>query len=114
MHFRPRVVMLAVILVSMFPGRAPATGVAEVEHPFVLWTKDDLAALKKKIETEPWARKAYEEMVASAERTGDEARNLFRYAVIGDKKAGEVEKARLLNLVNSPDPLGAEFCNRLH
>lgn len=109
MHLRTRIWILSAILVSVFPRPGAAADVSKVEHPFILWTKQDLAVLKKKIETEPWARKAYEEMVASSERTGDEARNLFRYAVMGDRKAGEVEKDRLLRLAKSPDPLGASL-----
>ncbi len=60
-----------------------------------------------KIETEPWAGQAYQEMVASTERDGEDLRLLFRYAVMGDRQAGEIQKKRLLSLIKAPDPLGA-------
>jgi hypothetical protein len=46
-------------------------------------------------------------MVASKDRDGDELRHLFRYAVMGDREAGAVEKKRLVGLLKAPDPLGA-------
>jgi len=86
-----------------------AADVAKVKHPFLLWTLADLRAMRKKIETQPWAKKAYEEMVLSTDRQGDEIRHLFRYAVMGDQEAGQIEKKRLLSLLEAPDPLGASL-----
>jgi hypothetical protein len=83
--------------------------VEKVRHPFLLWTADDRAPMRRKIETEPWARKAYKEMVASTDRNGDELRHLFRYAVMGDREAGEMEKKKVLGLLKAPDPLGASL-----
>ncbi len=85
-----------------------AADVAKVEHPFLLWTSRDLREMREKIETQPWAKKAYEQML-SAEADGDELRHLFRYAVMGDKEAGEIEKKRLLSLLKAPEPLGASL-----
>jgi len=92
---------------------ASAADVAKVEHPFLLWTSEDLRALRKKIETQPWAKKVYDEMVASTDRQGDEIRHLFRYAVMGDEEAGQIEKDRLLSWAKAPDPLGASLEWRL-
>lgn len=97
-----------ILVVCFLPVGIPqAANVEKVKHPFLLWTADDLAALRRKIDTEPWARKAYDAMVASKEREGDELRHLFRYAVMGDREAGEIEKKKLLGLLKAPDPLGA-------
>jgi hypothetical protein len=87
----------------------PLAAAAGPKHPYLLWTRKDLAALRRKIETQPWAREAYRRMVASNERYGDEMRNLFRHAVMGDRAAGEREKRNLLSLLRSPDPLGASM-----
>jgi len=86
-----------------------AADVAKVKHPFLLWTSADLLAMREKIDTQPWAKKAYEEMVSSTDRQGDEIRHLFRYAVMGDQEAGQIEKKRLLSLLEDPDPLGTSL-----
>jgi len=86
-----------------------AADLAKVKHPFLLWTAADLRAMRKKIETQPWAKKAYQQMVSSTDRQGDEIRHLFRYAVMGDQEAGQIEKKRLLSLLKAPDPLGASL-----
>ena len=77
------------------------------EHPYLMWTRQDLRALRQQIETQSWAKQAYEEMVASPERDGEDLRLLFRYAVMGDQEAGEIQKKRLLSLLKAPEPLGA-------
>ncbi|MGD0896859.1 MAG: hypothetical protein ABR915_03420 [Thermoguttaceae bacterium] len=58
----------------------------EAAHPFMLWTKDEAARVRKLVETEPWAKAAYER----------ETSNLVRYGVMGDRAAGAAEKALLL------------------
>ncbi len=75
-------------------------------HPFILWNADDIKALRHRIETEPWAKQAYAELVASREPYGDEMRDLFRYAVMGDAEAGARQKKALLSLLKQPHPLG--------
>jgi hypothetical protein len=42
---------------------ASAADFAKVKHPFLLWTSEDLRVLRNKIETQPWAKKAYEACV---------------------------------------------------
>ncbi len=97
------ILVLAILVV----GPTAAAQQAKVEHPYLLWTQKDLDSLRKKIETQPWAKRAYEEMAASKDRDGEDLRLLFRYAVMGDQEAGEVQKKRLLSLLKAPDPLGA-------
>ncbi|MFW6061997.1 MAG: hypothetical protein ACOC93_04235, partial [Planctomycetota bacterium] len=65
----------------------PAPAEAGPEHPFLLWTADDAARLRKRIETESWAEMAYEQ-------TDD---RLLKYSVMGDRAAGEAEKEILLD-----------------
>lgn len=83
-----------------------ADDVADVKHPFLLWTKKDLAELRQKIQTEPWAREAYRQMQTGKTRAGD-FHELFAYAVMGDAQAGQSQKKKLLKVIDSPHPLGA-------
>jgi len=78
-------------------------------HPYFLWTKKDVAEIRQRIETQPWAKKAYDEMLTTQDKQGDEIRNLFRYAVMGDKAAGDIERKNLAKWVKAPDPLGASI-----
>ncbi len=79
---------------------------AVAEHPFILWDRRDLESLRLKVETEPWAKEEYRRLLESREPLGDEMRRLFRYAVMGDREAGEAEKKALLALLKAPEPLG--------
>ncbi len=76
-------------------------------HPFILWTKDDAAAIRKRIETEPWAKTKYEELLRE-KGNGQTFRNLFRYTVMSDESVFATEKKYLLGLVgkNPKDFLG--------
>ncbi len=84
-------VLAAVTLVSAAGLARAADG-----HPFILWTKEEAAALRKKIETEAWARRAYEDLPPGGERGTDALPNLVRYGVMGNRAAGELEKKALL------------------
>jgi len=72
------------------------------EHPFILWTKDDLAAIRTRIEKEPWARVA----AARIDAEKDPTVGLLR-ATLGDAKTAEAEKKELLRMVRSQRPQGA-------
>ncbi len=104
---RSNLLLLTLLLSLIGTARASAAESSRVRHPFLLWTRDDLQSLRRKIETQPWAARAYEAMVASTDRDGEDLRLLFRYAVMNDREAGEIQKKRLLSLLDSPDPLGA-------
>jgi hypothetical protein len=78
-----------------------------VERPFILWDKKDIASIRKKIESEAWARTAYEKLVNSPERSEQAFSNLFQHAIMGDKEAAERDKKELMRMVKSPIPRGA-------
>ena len=81
----------------------------DVDHPFILWTKKEAAAIRKRIETDETAKKQYERMIARDSRGGrgggyPPLLNLFKYSVMGDKQAGEIEKAALRRWYGSRPP----------
>lgn len=95
---------LALLVLFAWPGAQQAADVKQVDHPFILWTQDDLARLKRTYQAEPWLR-------ASLQRLGDSRgrplASLFRWAVLGDRDAARGEKKELLQTVRSPVPRGA-------
>ena len=101
------ILLLTWILASLLPPAALAAEAAQVDHPYLMWTRKDLGSLRAKIETQSWARQAYEEMASAKNRDGEDLRLLFRYAVMEDQEAGEIQKKRLLGLLKAPEPLGA-------
>ncbi len=84
---------------------APAAP-ADVEHPFMLWSKTDLQRLRNRIKADPLAKAGYDRLqdLWKGKKTG--LHNLLRYAVEGDEKAGQIEKDRLLQVVRSKAPRG--------
>ena len=102
---------LAAVLAAALVWPAGAAGeaagrVRAVQHPFLLWTKEDIAAIRKKVETEPWARAELDR--AEPDRGGcKDLRALLRWAVLGDRQAADAQKKELLSLIDSPHPLGA-------
>jgi len=64
----------------------PPALAAESGRPFMLWTGEEAAAVRRKVRTEAWAK-------AAAARDTD---GLVRYGILGDKAAGESEKKLLL------------------
>ena len=89
----------AVLSTGLLAGAPLATRGEEAAPPFegsiVLWTKDEAAAIRRRIETEDWARTEWERMRAAQ---GYEAtfRDLFAWAVMGDAEARERQKKDLL------------------
>lgn len=73
-----------------------------VQHPFMLWTRDEAAAIRRRIEGEPWARAQYGAMLKEKDECPT-FRNLFQYLVMGDESAVAKEKAYLLSLIGN-DP----------
>ena len=85
----------------------------DVPHPFLMWTRQEAAAIRKRIETDPM-EKQYERMAASEIGKGNPTMwNLFNYLVMGNQAAGEREKANLLGFIGrQPEgriPLGKEL-----
>ena len=108
MSFRPKfmsmLLVAALAACCSLPARAAELS---VEHPFLLWNKADVAAIRKRIETEPWAKAKYEELLKE-KGSGQTFRNLFRYAVMGDESVLAEENKYLLGLIgkNPKDFLG--------
>jgi hypothetical protein len=75
-----------------------AAAAAEDEHPFILWTASEAAALRERIEREPWAAEQYA-AAAQEKRRRDDLIELLRFSVMGDKGAGEREKKQLLDSI---------------
>ncbi|MFP4054424.1 MAG: hypothetical protein ACLFV7_11250, partial [Phycisphaerae bacterium] len=98
--------LIAAICVPSLAEPAASKSPEKVEHPFMLWTREDAAKIRKTIRTEPWAKEAYRQMVSTKGRNED-FEDLFRYAVMNDSEAGQRQKKKLLRLINLPHPLGA-------
>ena len=95
----PPVLALVVVLAAL-----DLCAAERVQHPFLLWTKEEAAAIRRRIETEPWAKKQFEATLKpqaepSQRRTID---NLFLYLVMGDKNVVEYERDRLKHFIGCP------------
>lgn len=84
------------------PGVRAGAAFQPAEHPFLLWTRAEAAAIRQRVETEPWARAQYEAMLKE-KGLGQTFRNLFRYLVMGDESVVEAEKKYLVSLIGN-DP----------
>ena len=83
-------------------------------HPFLLWTEEEAAAIRQRLETDELAKKQYERMqLMESRKVGNTVRgstpnpamlNLFKYAVLGDEEAGEREKRALLGCIGKLPP----------
>ena len=101
--FRPRALTMATcVAATALCGTAGGA-----EHPFILWTKNDAAELRKKIQTQPWARAAYDSLVKQPHADQRSLSHLLRYLVRGDTAGVEAEKKELMTTVRSPVPRGA-------
>lgn len=101
---------MRVVFAAMTAALACGTAAAQmkdVPHPFILWTKEEAAAIKKRIDGEPAAKKQYERMATTTISKGNATLwNLFNYAVMGDEKAGAAELKALLAFIGTkPDPM---------
>ena len=54
-----------------------------------------------RVETEPWAKTEYERLLKEEGGLGRTFRNLFKYAAMGDRKAGEAERDYLLKIIGT-------------
>src|SRR3954453_19085786 len=106
MSMRPRRPLRLLFLVTSavtFVAGLASSLVRAAEHPYLLWTKQEAAQTRKRIESEPWAKQRYEQMLAE-KGLGQPFRNLFRYQGLGDKQAGDAEKKYLLKFIGTlPD-----------
>ncbi len=78
-----------------------------VDRPFLLWTADEAAELRQRIENDPAARRQYENMQATDIGRGNRTMlNLFNYMVMGDEEAGQRELNNLRGFVGrKPEPM---------
>jgi hypothetical protein len=91
-----------VILIALLSTEAAAAAALDTPHPFILWTKDEAAAIRRRIEAAPWAKRQYEAM-RDEKGPGQTFCNLFRYQVMGDDSGVESEKKYLVGLIGN-DP----------
>lgn len=89
-----------VVLLGLLLSQAATAASLDTPHPFILWTKDEAAAIRRRIETEPWAKRQYEAMLKE-KGLGETFRNLFRYQVMGDESVVESEKKYLVGLIGN-------------
>jgi len=120
MRILPAVVVTAIL--PMLAGSTPAA-MKDTPHPYILWTPAEAAAIRKRIETQPWARESLEQMATDTRwDKGKPLVNLFRYAVLGDEQAGEVERDYLLSFIGAKlnrqsadgHQLGKHYDNYIH
>jgi hypothetical protein len=104
--------MTCIFALTMWSGAATAA-----EHPFVLWTKEQAAEMRKRIETDPVARQQYDRTVKRvAEKkkldgiVNPDFLDLFNYLVMGDEAAGERQRKAMLAFIGQrPEPMRIEF-----
>lgn len=95
---------LVAILLSAVPEgntavAASASAFRKAAHPFILWTRDEAAELRKLYDSSEWAGQKLVQL--AKEDKGGTFANLFRYQVLGDEKAGEVERKYLLSFIDA-------------
>jgi hypothetical protein len=95
---RPPAVLALFVLVA---------ALAAVEHPFILWTPAEAAAIRARLAQDPDAQAQLVAMrESSAARDNPTVWNLFRYAVLQEEEAGQRELAALRGFIGRrPDPL---------
>lgn len=83
---------------------------AEVDRPFVMWTADELAEIRERIENESWARQWWQmEPANSADRA---LRDLLAWQLYDDEQAADKQKQILMGDIRSTPPLGgAQWVN---
>jgi len=104
---RAKSVLLSAVLCGIVGTMLLSSAALAMERPFILWDKQDIATIRKKIETQDWAKAACEKLVNNPERHEGSFGNLFRHAVMGDKEAAEKDKKELMRMARSPIPRGA-------
>ena len=73
-----------------------------VDHPFMVWTREEATVIRQRIETESWAKTQYDALLKE-KGNGQTFRNLFRYLVMGDESVFEAERKYLVSLIgNNP------------
>lgn len=92
------------LLLAVVPSSAG--GMKQVDHPFLLWTADEIAQMKKKLQTDGYRRRQLRRLLDSDHRHDKWFKDLVRYALLDDEGAGRREVKKLMRVVNSPVPRG--------
>jgi hypothetical protein len=88
--------------VALFHTAACHAEFQPAPHPFMLWTRDEAAQVRKRIETEAWAKAQYDALLADKSEC-ETIRDLFRYVVMGDESGVAAERKYLVSLTGN-DP----------
>lgn len=97
--------LVTIVVVATQAATPPATadhGANPVKHPNLLLNRDEIAQIRRKIQTHPWAAALLEKLKAGADGLimdrGDAARNsALLYVLTGEKKYADSARSRLLN-----------------
>lgn len=81
-------------------------GLEDVQRPFVLWTSQDIAEMRDRLENDPEYAERVEATLADPDAYEKDLLDLWRYAVREDEAAGERQKQRLMRVARSPAPRG--------
>lgn len=108
---------LAGVMVVLAAASPVWAQMKEVAHPYMLWTRDEAAAIKKRIDTDPAAQEQLARMrqrdarpAGKGSNSNPNLFNLFAYQVLGDEKAGQAELAALRQFIGTvPEPLTERF-----
>ena len=73
----------------------------DTAHPFILWTRDEAEAIRKRIASEAWAKAEYDRMLAGMRGGGETFVDLFKYQVMKDEKAGQAQLEYLLSFIGA-------------
>lgn len=97
------------LIALVLAATAARVNAEDVKRPFLLWTPAEATALRQRLETDPLAKKQYDLMVTHAvslrrASVNMTLLNLFKYAVLKDRQAGETEKKALLAFVGKHPP----------
>jgi hypothetical protein len=93
--------LLTVFVIALTSPAAALAGFHDTPHPFMIWTRDEAARIRQRVESEPWAKKEYARMLRDDTPLGKTFCELFRYVVMGDRKAGEAQRDYLLKIIGT-------------
>lgn len=88
-----------------------ATALTAAEHPWLVWTKDDIAAMRAKVASDPAYRSRAEAPLTNQtwRNLGVTFHNLFRVAALDDRAAADAELGKLRSFIGThPSPAARE------
>lgn len=104
MCFRRALPVTAAALAALV---AAARGeLSRAEHPFMFWNRRDLAAIRQRVQTQRWAKQAFERLGNEPDKNARPLGRLLKYALTGDETLQAAERKDLLRVINSPVPRG--------